>query len=201
MLWGKNVVEKFYSLVPKKVSELSLFLTTHRIAKGALKGFQFTATTVILTVPTTTHHSFKMIKNNLNNSTAATNVAPKPFSISFWNIRGLSSNINPVHHPLQSINPCALFINETSIKPLDPSNSTVLSPHLKCPGYELFSSFFPNGGVCEFIRSDVQTLQLFWLKNSLLHATKYICTLYRSPNSNNHELLFDHLSKSIETIT
>ena len=32
-------------------------------------------------------------------------------------------------------------------------------------------------------------------------ATKYICSLYRSPNSNNHELLFDHLSKSFETIT
>ena len=42
--------------------------------------------------------------------------------------------------------------------------------------------------------------QLFWLKISRPHATEYICTLYRSPNSNNHELLFDHLSKSIETI-
>ena len=86
------------------------------------------------------------------------------------------------------------------------------STHLKCQGYELFSSFFPIGA-CTFVRSDVQTLhlkqfdlsnpgfQLFWLKISLPHATKYICTLYRSPNSNNHELLFDHLSKSIETIT
>ena len=154
-----------------------------------------------------------MIQNNLNNSTAATNVVPRPFSISFCNIRGLSSNINPVHHHLQSINPYALFLTETKIKPLDPSNSTVLSPHLKCPVYELFSSFFPNGGVCAFIHSDVQTLNfkkidlcnpdflLFWLKISLPHATKYICTLYRPPNSNNHELLFDHLSKSIETIT
>ena len=43
--------------------------------------------------------------------------------------------------------------------------------------------------------------QLFWLKISLPRATKYTCTLYRYPNSNNHELLFDHLSKSIETIT
>ena len=43
--------------------------------------------------------------------------------------------------------------------------------------------------------------QVFWLKISLPHATKCISTLYRSPNSNNHELLFDHLSKSIETIT
>ena len=36
----------------------------HMIAKGTLKGFQFTATTVILTVPTTTHHSFNMIQNS-----------------------------------------------------------------------------------------------------------------------------------------
>ena len=154
-----------------------------------------------------------MIPNNLNSSTAATNVAPKPFSISFCNIRGLSSNINPVLHHLQSINPYALFLTETKTKPLDPSNSTALTPHLNCPGYELFSSCFPNGGVCAFIRSDVQTLhlkqfdlsnpgfQLFWLKISLPDATKNIFTLYHSPNSNNHELLFDHLSKSIETIT
>ena len=42
--------------------------------------------------------------------------------------------------------------------------------------------------------------QLFWLEMSLPHATRCICTLYRSPNTNNLELLFDHLSKSIETI-
>ena len=155
-----------------------------------------------------------MNQDNTNKtSTAATNVAPKLFSISFCNIREQSSNINPVHHHLQSINPYALFLTETKIKPLSPNDNTILSPHLKCPGYNLLSSFFPNGGVCAFIRSDVQTLhlkqfdlsnpgfQLFWLKISLPHTTKYICTLYRSPNSNNHELLFDHLSKSIETIT
>ena len=153
-----------------------------------------------------------MIQNNLNNSTAATNVAPQPFSISFCNIRGLSFNINPVHQYLQSINPYELFVTETKIKPLDPSNRTVLSPHLKYPGYELFSSFLPNGAVCAFIRSDVQTLhlkrfnlsnpgfQLIWLKISLPHVTMYICTIYRSPNSKYHELLFDHFSKSIETI-
>ena len=75
--------------------------------------------------------------NTNNTSTAVTNLALKLFSMSFCNIRGPSSNINPVHHHLQSINPCALFLTETKIKPLDPSNSTVLSPHLKCQGYEL----------------------------------------------------------------
>ena len=108
--------------------------------------------------------------------------------------------------------PLALFLTETKVKPLNPNDNTILSPHLKCPGYELFSSFFHNGVVRALIHSDMQTLHLkkfdvsnpgfqhFWSKVSLSHATKYICTLYRSPNSTNHELLFDHLSKSIETI-
>jgi len=39
------------------------------------------------------------------------------------------------------------------------------------------------------------------MKISLPHTSKLICTLYRSPNSTNHELLFDHLSKTIDTIT
>ena len=45
------------------------------------------------------------------------------------------------------------------------------------------------------------SFQLLWFKVSLPHTTRYICTLYRSPNSKNHELLFDHLSNSIEAIT
>ena len=96
--------------------------------------------------------------------------------------------------------------------PLDPSDNSILSSNVKCPGYEQFSSFFPNGGVCAFVCFDVQSshltqfdlfspgFQLIWLKISLPNTSKFICTLYRSPNSNNHEL-YDHLSKSIETIT
>ena len=81
------------------------------------------------------------------------------------------------------------------------------------PGYELFSSFFPNGGVCTFIHSDVQSsrlpqfdfvnpgFQLIWMKLSLPNTSKFICTLYHSPNSTSRELLFDHLSKTIDIIT
>ena len=39
------------------------------------------------------------------------------------------------------------------------------------------------------------------MKISLPHTSKLICTLYHSPNSTNHDLLFDHLSKTIDTIT
>ena len=99
------------------------------------------------------HHSFCIHTMPLTHTdisfTAVTNVVhSKLFSISFCNIRGLSSNLNSVHQYLQYSNPHALFLTETKIKPRDPNDNSILYPHLKCPGYELFSSFFPNGGVC-----------------------------------------------------
>ena len=77
-----------------------------------------------------------------------------------------------VHHHLQCMCPYALFLTETKVKPLNPNDNTILSPRLKCPGYEPFSSFFPNGGVCAFIRSDVQTLHLkqFNISNLLVES-------------------------------
>ena len=102
------------------------------------------------------------------------------FSISFCNIRGPSSNLNFVHQYLQSCNPHALFLTETKIKPLDPNDNSILCPHPKCPGYEIFSSFIPNGGVCAY---DVQSsrlpqfdfvnpdFQLIWMKISLPHTS------------------------------
>ena len=148
-------------------------------------------------------------------STAVANVAhSKLFCISFCYIRGLSSNLKSVHQNFQSSNAHALFLTETKIRSLDTDDNSILSPHLKCPGSELFSSFFLNCGVCAFFRSDVESshlpqfdlanpgFQLIWMKVSLPSTSKYICTLYCSPNSRtNHELLFDHLSKTIDTIT
>ena len=147
-------------------------------------------------------------------STAVTNMAhSKLFYISFCNIRGLSSNLNSVHQHLQSTNPHGLFLTETKIRKLDPKDNSIFSPYLKCPGYGLFPSFFPNGGVCALICSDVQSshlsrsnlvnpsFQLIWRKVSLPSTSKFICTLYHSPSSINHELLLDHLSKTINTCT
>ena len=145
-------------------------------------------------------------------STTVTNVAYlKLFSISFCNIHGLPSNLNSVYQHFQSSNPHALFLTETKIKPLDPNDNSILCPHLKCPGYELSFSFFPNGGVCAYVRSDVQSsclsqldlanpgFQLIWMEISLPSTSEFIRTLYRSHNSTNHELLFDHLFKTIDT--
>jgi len=77
-------------------------------------------------------------------------------------------------------------------------------------------SFFPLSShmvVCAFILSYLHCshlpqfdfftpgFQLIWMNVSIPNTSKFICTLYHSPNSTNHELLFDHLSKTIDTIT
>ena len=100
---------------------------------------------------------------------------------------------------------CTFFLTEFKTKPLDPDNNDTLPPHLKCRDYELFSSFYQNGGVCAFIRSDVQAsrpkhydvsitgFQLSWLKISLPDTSKYTCILYRSPNSINYSIILQNL--------
>ena len=131
---------------------------------GTFIGSLTSAASITLTNPIIPHsfyiRTMPLTHTNIS-STAVTNVAhSKLSSISFCNIRGLSSNLNSVHQHLQSSSPHALFLTETKIRPLDPNDNSILSPHLKCPGYELFPSFFPKGGVCAFIRSDVQSSRL-----------------------------------------
>ena len=131
---------------------------------GTFTGSLTNAASITLTDPIITHsfciHTM-LLTHTAISSTAVTNVThSKLFSISYCNIRGLSSNLNSVHQYLQSSNPHAIFLTETKIKPLDPNDNSILCPHLKCPSYELFSSFFPNGGVCAYVRSDVQSSRL-----------------------------------------
>ena len=91
-----------------------------------------------------------------------------------------------------------------------PPNPKFLFASLACPPHIFAAGAAP---VYAYVRSDVQSsrlpqfylvnpgFQLIWIKISLPHTSKFICTLCRSPNSTNHELLFDHLSKTIDTIT
>ena len=131
---------------------------------GTFVGSLKSATSITLTYSIISHsfyvRTMPLTHTNIS-SIAVTNVAHSElFSISFCNVCRLSSNLNSVHQHLQSVNPHALFLTEANIKPLNPNDNSILFPHLKCPGYELFSSFFPNGGVCAFIRSDVQSSHL-----------------------------------------
>lgn len=154
------------------------------------------------------------VHNNNQDSSAACSAAPASarFSLSFCNIRGMSTNLNQVHQHLLHNLPHVLFLTETKIGPLDPTNPDAVSPHLQCPGYELFPAFLRHGGLCAFIRSDVQAsrlkefeisnsdFQLIWFRFIQNNRSKFVCALYRSPNSSSVSPLFDHLSLCIEQI-
>ena len=130
---------------------------------GTLIGSLITIASVALTDPIITYSYVTTMSLNHTDidSTASRNMAHSTFE-------DCPPNLNSVHQYLQSSNPHALFLTETKLRLLDPNDTSVLFPHLKCPGFELFSSFFPNGGVCTFICPDVQTFQLtqFDLSNS-----------------------------------
>ncbi|HJY23235.1 MAG TPA: hypothetical protein VJ279_10140, partial [Hanamia sp.] len=55
---------------------------------------------------------------------------------SFFNDRGLATNLDSVHHFLQVSKPDILFLTETQILPSHATN------HLACPGFELRGEFF-----------------------------------------------------------
>lgn len=133
--------------------------------------------------------------NRLNNPDS-------PF-LSFTNICGLNSNLDAVHHHLQSLRPSLFLLTETQVSPNTSHN------HLQFPGYELFSSFRLHGGVCAYLRHDVSCIRAshlesgpdtLWLKVTLKSSTKFICCVYRSPNDNSFREFFESLSGKIDTI-
>ncbi|CAG4932905.1 unnamed protein product [Colias eurytheme] len=65
---------------------------------------------------------------------------PPVLSVDFCNVRGLHSNLNAVHHHLETAKPDLLFLTETQIRPpLDTS-------YLHFPGYKLEHTFIPKAG-------------------------------------------------------
>lgn len=124
----------------------------------------------------------------------------------FGNIRGLNSNLNSVHHHLQSSCPLVLGLSETQISiPLS-------SNHLSCPGYDLYSGFYSKGGVCLYVRSDCRAnslsnfdiscgdFQIIWIKLFIGSCCCAIAMVYRSPNSVSDDRFFASLSYSTESL-
>ena len=139
----------------------------------------------------------------LHSDLRARGVRGEPISMSklcLSNICGLNSNINSVHHFLQSNKPHILFLTETQISGKTSTN------HLSFPGYELISSFRLRGGVCAYVRNNLSCTRIpnletgrkdiLWLKLSFRTATKCICFVYRSPSDNIYNELFDFLFKT-----
>ena len=141
-------------------------------------------------------------KKKLNNQ----GVIPHVTSTQFCNVRGLSTNLNAVHHHLQSCSPVFLALTETQISPPSSLN------HLNCPGFELYDGFFQKGGVCAFVRSDCRSsrissfdvvckdFQIIWFKLYFGSSPCIVAVIYRSPNSESDDTFFAYLSDSVESL-
>ena len=88
----------------------------------------------------------------LHSNLRARGVRGEPISMSklcLANICGLNSNINAVHHFLQSNKPHIIFLTETQISGKSSTN------HPSFPGHELISSFRLRGGVCAYVQQSL----------------------------------------------
>src|SRR6201990_1813685 len=126
------------------------------------------------------------------------------FFINFCNIRGLHSNFHFVEHHLSSFRPHLLFLTETQM--FERSDSKPYSVSYYC----LYPQFSAKGGCCTYVRKDVACSRVsnlessefstLWLKLSCNSTTKFICSVYLSPNSTDYPKFFDYLNSKIEHI-
>ncbi|XP_045509327.1 uncharacterized protein LOC123704883 [Colias croceus] len=121
-------------------------------------------------------------------------------SVDFCNIRGLNSNLEAVHHHLETAKPALLFLTETQISsPADTS-------YLNYPGYVLEHTFVPRAGVCVYAREDICCrrlgnlegidLSLLWLRVDCDNQPRVYACLYRSHSGNTET---DRLIEKIQT--
>src|ERR1700755_3608180 len=109
------------------------------------------------------------------------------FFINFCNIRSLLSNLHFVVHNLSSSRPHLLFLTETQVFECSDNKPYSVS------SYCLFPQFSSKGGCCAYVRNDVvcsrvsnlesSEFSTLWLKLSCNSTTKFICSVYLSPNS------------------
>ncbi|XP_045447831.1 uncharacterized protein LOC123656168 [Melitaea cinxia] len=83
-----------------------------------------------------------------------------PLKVHLSNIQGLHSNLESVHHHLETEKPQLLFLTETQIRcPAD-------TAYLSYPGYSLEHRFIPRTGVCVYVRDDICIKRLKHLETS-----------------------------------
>ena len=76
--------------------------------------------------------------------------------------------------------------------------------------YCLYPQFSAKGGCCAYVRNDVvcsrvsnlesSEFSTLWLRLSCHSTTKFICSVYLSPNSTDYPKFFDYLNSKIEHI-
>jgi len=126
------------------------------------------------------------------------------FKLNFCNIRGLHSNFAFVEHHQSTTKPHILALTETQLA------TDASSMPFNVSNYTLYPSFRFKGGLCVYSRLDLPLTRIYalenpnfdvvWLKVCFSSLTKYLCCLYRSPNSDNFLNLFDYLNDTIEHV-
>jgi hypothetical protein len=76
--------------------------------------------------------------------------------------------------------------------------------------YTLYTQFSAKGGCCSYVRSDITCSRVsdlessmfssIWLRLSCQSTSKFICSVYLSPNSTDYPKFFDYLNSKIEHI-
>ncbi|KAL7640067.1 UNVERIFIED_CONTAM: hypothetical protein RMT77_009481 [Armadillidium vulgare] len=122
----------------------------------------------------------------------------------FCNIQGIFSNFPFVEHHLSSSKLHFLFLTETQV--LECADSKPYSVTSYC----LYHQFSSKGGCCAYVGNDVICSRVFnlessefstlWLNLSCNYTTKFICSVYLSPNSTDYKKFFDYLNSKIEHI-
>lgn len=121
---------------------------------------------------------------NKNKKRVSSAAPPSTLRVDFCNIRGLHTNINAVHHHLETEKPAMLFLTETQIScPADTS-------YLHYPGYNLEHLFLRKAGVCMYIRGDIccrrlnsledKDLSIMWIRVDYGGTIRVYACLYRS---------------------
>ncbi|CAG4916568.1 unnamed protein product [Colias eurytheme] len=144
------------------------------------------------------------LKNTTKRKRAHKSVPPS-LSVDFCNVRGLHSNLNPVHHHLETEKPALLFLTETQIR--SPSDTT----YLCYPGYKLEHTFIPRAGVCVFVREDIcyrrlvglegTDLSIIWLRADCGDHPRIYACLYRSHSGDAEtDRLIEHIQTTADAV-
>ena len=126
-----------------------------------------------------------------------------PLKVHLTNIRGLHSNLDPVHHHLETEKPHLFFLTETQIA--TPSDVA----YLNYPGYSLEHKFKKRAGVCVYVRDDICYRRLRCFEDSgfstiwILVDTgveKFLyASIYRSHSGDQETTrLFEYLSETAD---
>ncbi|MPC47585.1 hypothetical protein E2C01_041335 [Portunus trituberculatus] len=126
------------------------------------------------------------------------------FFINFCNIRGLRSNLKSVEHHLSSTKPHLLFLTEAQV-----SEATKTSP-FSVPSYFPYPHFRSKARCFVYVRNDLtcshahalesSEFSTIWLRLNSHSLTKFIRTVYLSPNWSDYRKFFDYLTSKVEHI-